>query len=209
VVTEVGRIEWNKLKGWSGGDTFATKRAHGKRQSVTRPPCFVIVGNQPPQPPDRASAERLLVVEMRPPDEQNELLMATLQTPGRDRDLLAGSCLSWLLEGCAQFIEHGLGPCEMFGYKPSGLALWWGEMIACGPFVLGAGWTHLNDVKPYLPDDLKCTNPHDLSAFLKSKAERKRHATEGVSYGFSMSMKAYEGTKHYPLTRMEESLEAS
>ena len=209
VVTEVERVDWNKLKGWSGGDTFATKRAHGKRQSVTRPPCFVIVGNQPPQPPDRASAERLIVVEMRPPDEQNELLIATLKTPGCDCDLLAGSCLSWLLEGCAEFIEHGLGPCAMFGYKPSGLDLWWSEMVASGQYVPGAGWARLMDAKAYLPDGLKCTSDRDLSAFLQSKVERKRHMTEGVRYGFSLTMKGHEGSKHYPLTRIEESLEAS
>ena len=117
--------------------------------------------------------------------------------------------MSWLLEGCAEFIEHGLGPCEMFGYKLTGLDLWWAEMVASGQFVPGAISARLTDAKACLPDELKCTSDRDLSVFLQSKVERKRHMTEGVRYGFSLSMKPYEGSKHYPLTRIEESLEAS
>lgn len=174
IATEVERADWTKLKSWSGGDEFVTKRLHGRRQTVERPPCLVIVGNHPPTPPDRASAERLIVVRMSPPVEQDERLMATLQTPGRDRDLLAGTCLSWLLDGCAAFQEHGLGPVPLFGAVSSPLETSWCDLVASGVVTPGKGWASLEDFRAQLPDALRDIHPREVAAFLRGKVQCKR-----------------------------------
>lgn len=113
IALDVGdRLGWQRLKSLSRGDEQVSKRLYGRAYTYARPPCIVLVSNHPPCPPDHASAERLIVARLAPPVDPDERIMAILKDGGPERDALAGACLSWLLKGCADYLQHGLGPMQ-------------------------------------------------------------------------------------------------
>ncbi len=175
VALEVGqRLDWSRLKSLSGGDEQRTKRLHGRSFTYARPPVLVLISNGTPTPPDRASAERLIVVGLQPPQDPDERLMEAIKTPGKGRDSIAAACLQWLMDGCAEYQEHGLGPVPLHAHAPAGLERWWSDMVALGRIVPGKGWATLHAVRSLLRDiDPK---PHDreLAAFLRTMVQAKR-----------------------------------
>jgi hypothetical protein len=170
-------LDWNKVKGLSGGDEQRTKHTHGRAFSYVRPPVLLLVSNDTPTPPDRACAERLIVAGLQPPADPDERIMEALKTPGPERDNLAGACLSWLLAGCADFQANGLGPVPLYGHTPTGLAAWWQEAIAAGRIVPGQGWATLADIREDLAAyDAGMQHLHDreVASFLRTVVTFKR-----------------------------------
>lgn len=173
------RLDWSKLKGLTGGDAQRTKNLHGRAFTYERPPVLVLVSNDRPSPPDAASAQRLVVAELRPPDDADERIAETLKTPGPERDRIASACLAWLIEGCQAFQINGLGPVPMFSHQPSGLAAWWDDAVRAGRIVPGGNWTPLAAIREDLDDYARRDSwvpPRDneLSAFLQSIVEKRR-----------------------------------
>ena len=177
---EVGtRLDWDKLKGLSGGDEQETKRLHGRRFSYSRPPCLVLISNSEPLPPDRACAERILLAKMLPPDEPDERLMTALKDGGPDRDRLASACLGWLFEGCREYLLDGLGPLPSAVPLSPGLELWWVSGVSSGRVLPRKGWSSLADLLPSITKHFTTSAepvPHsrEIAAFLKSKVQGKR-----------------------------------
>lgn len=185
-----GRLNWAKIKNISGGDEGQTKRSHGRSFGVDRQPCLVIVSNDPPEPPNEVAAARLIVGTMCRPDDDNEMLSTTLRTGGPARDEIATACLSWLIQGCADFITFGLGPVPMFKHKPVGLDLWWLNAVTNGRIKPGGReWTPLAtvhaDLAANLPSDTPLPHNRDLSTFLKSVVEYHRFE-DGRRYQLSV-----------------------
>lgn len=144
------RVNWSLLKTLSGGDRQTTKRAHGRAFSWDRPPCLVLVSNDPPSPPDRAAADRIILAKLMPLEDQDERIRVTLDTPGPERDAIAASCLSWMTRGCADFLANGrnIGPVPLIAFQSVGLDSWWSEAIASGRLVPGGRpRTTLDDVR--------------------------------------------------------------
>ena len=180
VALEVGgNLDWPRLKGLSGGDEQVSKRLYGRSFTYARPPHLLLIANDPPVPPDRASAERVIVGTMAPPTDPDERIMDVLKDGGPERDALAGACLSWLLKGCADFLAHGLGPVQTAARSPVSLEAWWDRRVAEGGIVAGNGWTPLDvftaDLAAFLaPSGDEPPRPNDLSAFLRCKVPFKR-----------------------------------
>jgi hypothetical protein len=180
VALEVGsNLDWPRIKGLSGGDEQVSKRLYGRSYTYSRPPHLLLIANDPPVPPDRASAERVIVGTMAPPTDPDERIMDVLKDGGPERDALAGACLSWLLKGCADFLAHGLGPVTTAARSPQSLECWWERRVAEGGIVAGRGWTPLDvftaDLASFLlPSGDVPPLPNDLSAFLRSKVRWKR-----------------------------------
>ena len=173
------RLNWRFVNGLSGGDKQTTKRSCGKAFSYDRTPCLALISNDLPSPPDRASAERVILARLRPPDDQDERIVATLKTPGPERDEIASACLSWLTRGCADFLANGrsIGPVPMIAFQPTGLDRWWAEGVASGRLVAGGKpCTTLGQIRQDMiaagvePPE----RDNELSAFLKSVVEFKR-----------------------------------
>ena len=163
-----------------------TKRSHGRAFTYERPPSLVFVSNHLPTPPDRASTERLIVGEMRVPTEVDERLVEALRAAGPERDRIGSACLSWLIRGCAEYLEHGLGPVALCAHKPAGLELWWADALEGGRITLG-GWSALSAVRADLTGhDCASVGDHDLAAFLRTKVEAKRFNNDGRRYGLTI-----------------------
>ncbi len=183
VALEVGgNLDWPRIKGLSGGDAQVSKRLYGRSYTYARPPHLLLIANDPPTPPDRASAERVIIGTMVPPTDPDERIMDVLKDGGPERDALAGACLSWLLKGCADFLAHGLGPVQTAARSPQSLESWWERRVAEGAIVAGRGRTSLEafaaDLATFLEpsgDVPPCSN--DLSAFLRTKVQWKRTNT--------------------------------
>lgn len=182
---EPHRLNWELLKGLSGSDEQQTKRLHQKRFAFDRPPCLVLVSNSTPKPPDLASAQRIVLAELRPPDDQREDLMEVLKTPGASRDAIAAACLTWLIEGAQEYLDAGLGPIPLCGHAPGPLSRWLDSAVSEGRIDTTAStWTPLATIKQdlvnhwpaYPGEDL----PHDrdLALFLKTKVQFRRTKTE-------------------------------
>ena len=182
---EVGpRLDWAKLKSHSGGDEQRTKRLHGRSFSY-RPPLLVLVSNDRPTPPDRASAERLIVAELHPPQDPDERLMEAIKSPGKERELLASACLQWLIDGCAEYQQHGLGPVALCAHAPVGLERWWAEAVQDGRIIPKVGRSSLDEVRAVLGALEPMPHNRDLAAFLKTVVEFKR-TNEGSRYGLTV-----------------------
>jgi putative DNA primase/helicase len=179
------RLNWELLKGLSGSDEQQTKRLHQKRFSFDKPPCLVLVSNSTPKPPDLASAQRIILAELRPPDDPREDMMETLKTPGASRDAIAAACAAWLIEGAQEYLEAGLGPIPLCGHVPGPLSRWWDNAVTEGRIDTSAQtWTPLATIKQDLVDHWPAYPgedlPHDrdLALFLKTKVQFKRTKTE-------------------------------
>jgi hypothetical protein len=194
------RVNWSLLKTLSGGDRQKTKRAHGKAFAYDRPPCLVLVSNDPPTPPGKAEAERVILARLRPPDDADESLVAALKTPGPERDAIAAACLTWLIRGCTDFLaaDRSLGPVPLIAFQPAGLDRWWSEGVATGRLVPGSTpRTPLEAIRQAViaggVDPLPSNN--ELAAFLKSVVPFKRTAS-GSRYAVEMT--ADDTGKHTP-----------
>ena len=185
------RVNWSLLKTLSGSDRQKTKRAHGKAFAYDRPPCLMLVSNDPPSPPGKAEAERVILARLRSPDDADESLVAALKTPGPERDAIAASCLSWLISGCADFMaaDRNLGPVPMIAFQPVGLERWWLEGVASGRLLPGGTpRTSLDVIRQDMiavgVDPVPSKN--EIAAFLKSVVAFKRTAT-GRFYAVEMT----------------------
>ena len=185
------RVNWSLLKTLSGSDRQKTKRAHGKAFAYDRPPCLLLVSNDPPVPPGVAEAERMILARLRPPDDADEGLVAALKTPGPERDAIAAACLAWLIRGCADFLaaDRNLGPVPMIAFQPVGLERWWTEGVASGRLHPGGTpRTSLDAVRQDLVaagvEPMPSNN--EIAAFLKSVVAFKRTAT-GRFYAVEMT----------------------
>jgi hypothetical protein len=187
VALEVGsRLDWPKLKGLSGGDEQRTKRLHGRSFAYGCPPCVLLIANAEPKPPDRASAERLILAKLEPPNDPDERIMAALKDGGPECERMASACLAWLLRGCAEFLAEGLGPVPAAGFESEGLARWWDRGTSEGWLLPGRGWSQLGaimaKVKAYQQargED--AFHEREVSAFLKTKVDFKR-SSDGRRY---------------------------
>lgn len=183
IALEVGsNIDWPRLKGLSGGDEQVSKRLYGRSYTYARPPHLLLIANDPPTPPDRASAERVIVGTMVPPTDPDERIMDVLKDGGPERDALAGACLSWLLKGCSDFQMHGLGPVQTAARSPQSLESWWERRVTEGAIIAGRGRTTLEvfmaDLAAFLePSGDVPPRSNDLSAFLRTKVQWKRTKT--------------------------------
>jgi len=183
VALEVGgSLDWSRIKGLSGGDEQVSKRLYGRAYSYARPPCLLLIANDPPTPPDRASAERIIVGRMRPPDDPDERIMAALKDDGPERDALAGACLSWLLKGTSDFLAHGLGPVQTAARSSASLESWWERRVAEGGIAAYRGWMPLDafaaDLATFVGQrEGDAASAHELAAFLRSKVQFKRTVT--------------------------------
>ena len=191
------RLNWDRVKSLSGGDEQRTKRTHGRAFTYERPPCLILISNDRPSPPDKASAERIILAEMRPPNDHDEALMATLKTPGPARDEIAAACLSWLIRGCADFLTHGLGPVPLMAFSPAGLDRWWADGVAVGRLVPeGSRWSSLGEIR----DDLTAAglneslSDQELASFLKTVVDFKRTNT-GRLYRVGLAVTLSDGLK--------------
>jgi len=194
VALEVGdQLNWHYLKTLSGGDEQTTKRLHGRKYGITRPPHLLLVANEPARPPDNPIAERVILAELMPPDEIDERLAKVLGDGGPERAVLAAACLSWLIAGCAEFQEHGLGPVPLCGHKPTGLDAWWAELIGNGTIVPGRGWAHLSEIRPLLTEAVQGLHNREIAQFLRTRVVCNRHKTEGVRYAIAVQVKDDEG----------------
>jgi len=195
------RINWSLLKTLTGGDRQKTKRAYGKAFSYDRPPCLALVSNDLPSPPDLASAGRVILAKLRPPEDADERIVATLKTPGPERDEIASACLSWMTHGCADFLANGrtIGPVPLIAFQSVGLDRWWSEAITSGRLVPGGRpRTTLDDIRRNVVAAGVDPIPHnnELSAFLKSVVAFKR--TESGRF-YAVGMTPDDAPKHTPL----------
>ena len=173
------RLDWKKIMGLSGSDEQKSKRLHGRSFEYSRPPCLFLISNDPPMPPSKASAERLMVAKLVPPDEHDERLMAVLKDGGVERDQLASACLSWLLDGCRQYLAEGLGPYSSLVTAPAGLEKWWAYAIQEKRIIPKTGWTSLANIMVSVRADMEATGQdvpieREVSAFLITKVLPKR-----------------------------------
>ena len=184
------RLDWEKIKGISGSDEQKSKRLHGRSFGYSRPPCLFLISNEPPMPPSKACAERLMVAKLVPPDEHDERLMAVLKDGGVERDQLASACLSWLLYGCREYFAEGLGPYSSLVIAPTGLEDWWEYAIQEKRIVPKTGWTSLEEIMLSVRLDMQATGQdipieREVSAFLKSKVIFKRN-NQGRRYNVTL-----------------------
>jgi D5 N terminal like len=200
------RLNWKLLNALSGGDRQRGKQSYGRSYSWDRPPCLVLVSNDLPSPPDRASAERVILARLQPVEDADERIMATLKTPGPERDAIAAACLSCLIRGCSDFLaaDRNLGPVPMIAFQPVGLERWWSEGIEAGQLVPGGvPRTTLEVIRSHLVAvgvDPMPSNT-ELGLFLKSKIDSKR-ASAGRLYAVAVLSSA-DLYKHFH-TRMKE-----
>ena len=192
VALEVGsRLDWPKLKGLSGGDEQVSKRMYGRAFAFQRPPLLVLVANEAPRPPDNASAERLIVAKLFPPDDPDERLVQVLADGGPARDQLASSCLGWLCDGCRDYLAEGLGPVPSVAAMPTGLDQWWQQATAAGELVARRGWTTPSLVWDHYAtwsqhEGQPVASARELGSFLRTVVQAKR-TNSGVRYALTIA----------------------
>jgi hypothetical protein len=149
----------------------------------------LLVSNDKPKPPDNPSAERIILGEMSPPVEPDERLVQVLADGGKEREALAGACLSWLVAGCADYVQHGLGAVPSMATVPQGLDQWWQESVAAGEIRPQRGQASLVEVAAHFAAwtermQAGIVSDRELAKFLmcrvgskRTKAVRRYHLT--------------------------------
>jgi hypothetical protein len=179
-------LDWPLIKAVSGGDSRTTKRMHGRAFTV-QPRCWLALAtNDEPRVPDAAAADRVLLIRWQKPTDPDPDIVATIATPGPERDSYLRACLAWMARGAADFLRDGLGVPDFArpAVEPEGLAGWWSDAVESGYIRPGDGWSPLPPIRAsaaiwHAEHGQPPPTDTALGCFLRSRLASKRDRVTG------------------------------